>query len=149
MDLKNIVQDFRWMIVGSFGFLGAISRSLVFEFMQERYEIHLSVLFINAIGCFILGSLQDLTKLKFFKFISKYQKEILSGFVGSFTTFAMVEFASYNLFELRSIGYSIEWILFEIILCMILYKYGKILSLQIISRINKAENISSINQVAK
>lgn len=77
---KEEIMQKKVMVVCVFGFLGAISRFLVYEALSYSLESYLITLLVNMCGSGLLGFINQ--------FSFAYQKEILSGYLGSFTTFA-------------------------------------------------------------
>lgn len=94
------------LTVGFWGFFGAISRVLIYECFQNSLESYFITFSINILGTVFLGYLNTRS--------FAYRKEILSGYFGSFTTFATLEsefilISEYHafLFEILYLGISI------------------------------------------
>jgi len=85
------------MIVGAFGFLGSISRYIIYLF-ESRYEhtFPYGTLVINTLGCLIAGVLIGLAAKA-----SPQNRQLIMlgsiGFVGSFTTFSTFSVETLNL----------------------------------------------------
>ena len=115
-------------IIGFFGFFGAISRSIFYELLQNSMESHIIVFLINILGSFLLGFGLEYGKTSKTPFYSQNYKEILSGFVGSFTTFAMLEYNLYEISDMHLNLLPIFWIILEISLGITFFKFGLILA---------------------
>lgn len=76
------------LLVGIGGFIGAIFRYLFILILQNSFfQIPLSTLIINIIGCFLVGVFCGWLNIKE-AFSNPYHLFFIIGFLGSFTTFS-------------------------------------------------------------
>ena len=112
------------LFFGIFGFLGAVGRMLIFEWIHSSLGTHLAILGINIMGTFWLGfGLEHATTSKN-QFWNENHREILSGFLGSFTTFATFEADFYQLSTILDFWPVFVWILIEILVSVLFFKLG-------------------------
>ena len=85
------------LVVGIGGFLGAISRNLLNEFIVKYIPINfpIGILIVNILGCFLIGfliggTLTSKDNLYYFMVI---------GFLGSFTTMSAFSYQTIELFN--------------------------------------------------
>ena len=91
------------LLVGVGGFLGAISRFLIFSAIHhhEPYVFPLGTLIINVIGCFFIALVMFYVEEKLV--ISTNLKLLLTvGFLSSFTTFSAFGYETLHLWRLGS-----------------------------------------------
>ncbi|EAK6959738.1 fluoride efflux transporter CrcB [Campylobacter coli] len=115
------------LIVGFWGFIGAILRMLSINLVNKffPYSISFGTLFVNVLGSFIIGLLFSYAQNKGLSPVIK--SFISTGFLGAFTTFST--FSYENLLLLQSGNYfnfSLN-ILLNIILCLIAVWLGFII----------------------
>jgi CrcB protein len=69
------------------GSLGALSRFYLSNLFQknEALEIPLGILFVNVLGCFLLGLFYNLMDSNLERFLTPF---LFVGFLGAFTTFS-------------------------------------------------------------
>lgn len=73
------------VVVGIGGFIGAICRYVVSEWLDVTDSFPFATLCINVIGCFFLSLLLTSTSLKW---SPKVKLAVTTGFFGAFTTFS-------------------------------------------------------------
>ncbi len=138
------------IIIGLFGFFGAITRVIVSELLEKSMESHIIIIIINTLGSFLLGFGLEYGKSLKNSFFSKNHLEILSGFVGSMTTFSMLEFSLYEISKDHYLFYAVLWIITELFLGLALFKWGEICAKKIMGKHqkdinNKEENYSALH----
>jgi fluoride exporter len=110
------------------GFLGAITRYAIGEWIHTDHGFPLGTLLINLIGCFFLGWFLTYITLK-----RNIKPEITlligTGFTGSFTTFSTFSVETILLFRNGLIGYGSLYVLFSIIFGLLLAYLGLKLAL--------------------
>lgn len=78
------------LFIGFGGFIGAIARYYLGNFVQDYFNIHnfpIGILFVNILGCFLIGLLTGI--IDNIDSISGNLKSLLFiGILGSFTTFS-------------------------------------------------------------
>ncbi|APF20121.1 CrcB-like protein [Caldithrix abyssi DSM 13497] len=89
----------RLLLIGSGGFLGAVSRyllsGLVYRLVRDPWFPY-GTLAVNLIGCLIIGFLNGLIEMR--HILSPDTRALLLiGFLGSFTTFSTFAFESFSL----------------------------------------------------
>lgn len=92
---------FNLIILGLGGFLGAVSRYLLSDFVQNMFKaanFPYGTLVVNVLGCFTLGLLAQIAGAK--DLIDPQTRLFLMvGFIGAFTTFSTFSLESANLFQ--------------------------------------------------
>ncbi len=113
----------KYVLVMIGGFLGAISRFVLSEWIQIHNGFPLGTLLINLIGCFFLGW--------FLTFVSqkgklKYGLTLFvgTGFTGSFTTFSALSVETLLLFREGLIVMGMLYVLTSIVLGLVLVFLG-------------------------
>ena len=105
------------------GFLGAVTRFTLGEWIQPQNGFPLGTLLINLIGCFLLGWF-----LTFISSIKKWRPEVTlfigTGFIGSFTTFSTFSIETISLFQNGHAVYGILYVLISILLGLFLTYIG-------------------------
>lgn len=89
------------LILGLGGFLGAISRYLLSEYVQNLFRqtaFPYGTLAVNILGCFVLGLLSHAAGAKGL-FDAQTRLFLMVGFVGAFTTFSTFSVESASLFQ--------------------------------------------------
>lgn len=121
--MKNKIRT-----VAVYGFFGAICRTLFYEILQIWINPQITTLLVNILGSFLFGFF--LKKKTFSKAIpiSGNYDEKLSGFFGSFTTFAMLEYNLYEIFYLHNFPITFLWVSFQVIIGLALFKGGTMFS---------------------
>jgi CrcB protein len=90
---------FRLLIIGSGGFLGAISRYLLSGFahkLVKNFWFPYGTLTVNVLGCFFIGLLSGMAENRQF-FTPETRAFLLIGFLGSFTTFSTFSYETLGL----------------------------------------------------
>ncbi|WP_307311362.1 fluoride efflux transporter CrcB [Neobacillus driksii] len=110
------------------GFLGAITRYAIGEWIHTDHGFPLGTLLINLIGCFFLGWFLTYITLK--RYIKPEVTLLIgTGFTGSFTTFSTFSVETILLFRNGLIGYGSLYVLFSIIFGLLLAYLGLKLAL--------------------
>ncbi len=90
-----------FLFIGVGGFLGAITRYALSNFIQSWSKIShfpLGTLIVNLIGCLLIGALAQLAEARDI-FTPETTSLIFLGFLGAFTTFSTFSSESFNLFR--------------------------------------------------
>ncbi|MBT3322809.1 MAG: fluoride efflux transporter CrcB [Anaerolineae bacterium] len=90
-----------FLLIGSGGFLGAIIRYLLSNYVQngvKSTEFPLGTLIVNLVGCLIFGALGQLSETRDI-FTPETSSLIFIGFLGAFTTFSTFGSDSFNLIK--------------------------------------------------
>lgn len=110
------------------GFLGAITRYKLGEWIQADNGFPMVTLLINLLGCFILGWFLTFFTSK--KNISpQFTLFIGTGFIGSFTTFSTFSVETILLFQNGHMVYGALYVLISIIFGILLAYLGLKLAL--------------------
>ena len=105
------------------GFIGAITRYSIGEWIQPANEFPLGTLLINLLGCFFLSWFLTFFTIK--KNISaEFTLLIGTGFIGSFTTFSTFSVETILLFQNGLAVYGVIYILVSIIFGILLAYIG-------------------------
>jgi fluoride exporter len=105
------------------GFLGALSRYGIGEWIQTNNGFPLGTLLINLIGCFFLGwFLTYITIMKNLK--PELTLLIGTGFIGSFTTFSTFSVETILLFQNGQTVYAALYILISTIFGILMAYFG-------------------------
>ena len=89
-----------FLLIGMGGFLGAIMRYLLGNYVQNWSKISdfpIGTLVVNLVGCLLIGALAQLAEIRDI-FTPETSSLIFLGFLGAFTTFSTFSSDSYNLF---------------------------------------------------
>jgi len=127
------------LIVGLFGFLGATSRYFIYEILKNTTESYLITLFINVLGAGILGRLNQYSFL--------YRKEILSGYLGSFTTFATLESEFLLISEYHAFFYELVYLLISLALGYLAFEAGHRISQRKPKETIISEQVFLVNEI--
>lgn len=114
------------LIVAVWGFFGAISRVLIYECFHNSLESYLITFCINLLGSTLLGYLNTRS--------FAYRKEIVSGYLGSFTTFATLESEFILISEYHAFMYEILYLGISIGCGIIGYEFGHFIGLKNVER---------------
>ena len=90
-----------FLFIGVGGFLGAITRYALSDFIQSWSKIShfpLGTLIVNLVGCLLIGALAQLAEVRDI-FTPETSSLIFLGFLGAFTTFSTFSSESFNLFR--------------------------------------------------
>ncbi len=86
------------LYIGAGGFLGAISRFLIANFIQKSFSIlfPIGTLGVNVLGSFIIGF-----AIMFFSQIiePEYKALVITGFLGALTTFSTFSLENVNMIQ--------------------------------------------------
>jgi CrcB protein len=86
------------MYIGFGGFLGAISRFLVSNFVQRQFNVlfPIGTLSVNVLGSFIIGFMA-----MFFQNMiePQYKAFVMTGFLGALTTFSTFSLENVNMLQ--------------------------------------------------
>ncbi|MBT3315427.1 MAG: fluoride efflux transporter CrcB [Anaerolineae bacterium] len=90
-----------FLLIGMGGFLGAIMRYLLGNYVQNWSKISdfpIGTLVVNLVGCLLIGALAQLAEIRDI-FTPETSSLIFLGFLGAFTTFSTFSSDSFNLFQ--------------------------------------------------
>lgn len=90
-----------FLLIGMGGFLGAIMRYLLSDYVQNWSKISdfpIGTLVVNLVGCLLIGALAQLAEIRDI-FTPETSSLIFLGFLGAFTTFSTFSSDSFNLFR--------------------------------------------------
>ena len=90
-----------FLLIGMGGFLGAIMRYLLGNYVQNWSKISdfpIGTLVVNLVGCSLIGALAQLAEIRDI-FTPETSSLIFLGFLGAFTTFSTFSSDSFNLFQ--------------------------------------------------
>ncbi|MBL7542880.1 MAG: CrcB family protein [Bdellovibrionaceae bacterium] len=118
------------LIVGTFGFVAAIMRFLVYVWLGDRSTSSFpwATFTVNTVGCFLIGILGTLVE----KQIPNYRLLYLAGsvgFLGTFTTFSAFGFETLHLLRNQEIGLAVANIAANIIIGLSAVFLGRWLTL--------------------
>ncbi|WP_249366527.1 MULTISPECIES: fluoride efflux transporter CrcB [Neobacillus] len=118
-----------YLAVGCGGVIGAVFRFLL-DGLISRTALPLSsgILFVNMIGCFIIGFTLSLNPNRF---SSLFKLGFVTGFLGSFTTFSSFSVKTIELFLKWGIQPSIVYLALTIIAGYGSVKIGRVIALKI------------------
>ena len=88
------------LAVGLGGFLGAITRHKISLWFVHNFSnsFPFATLLVNCIGCFIIGFMLYFTSNSISLSV-QMKRFIITGFLGSLTTFSAFGYATYDLFK--------------------------------------------------
>ena len=117
-----------FLIIGIGGFLGAISRYMVFmldNYFYQHYKFPFGTLFVNVIGSFLIGIALGLG-IKYDIFVRGTFSHYLfvTGFLGAFTTFSTFSQDSFILLLNKNYVLFICNILFNVVFGIVLVGLG-------------------------
>ncbi|MCP4142710.1 MAG: fluoride efflux transporter CrcB [Chloroflexi bacterium] len=90
-----------FLLIGMGGFLGAIMRYLLSNYVQNWSKISdfpVGTLVVNLVGCLLIGALAQLAEIRDI-FTPETSSLVFLGFLGAFTTFSTFSSDSFNLFR--------------------------------------------------
>lgn len=90
-----------FLLIGMGGFLGAIMRYALSDYVQSWSKITqfpLGTLVVNLVGCLLIGALAQLAEARDI-FTPETSSLVFLGFLGAFTTFSTFSSESFNLFR--------------------------------------------------
>ena len=90
-----------FLLIGMGGFLGAIMRYALSDYIQNSSKITqfpIGTLVVNLVGCLLIGALAQLAEARDI-FTPETSSLIFLGFLGAFTTFSTFSSDSFNLFR--------------------------------------------------
>lgn len=119
-----------YLAVGIGGFIGAVTRYLFQSYLKKVLPlstIPLSILIINLIGSFGLGLLMPRQEW----FHPAWQLLLMTGFLGSFTTFSSFSLDSVFLIEKHGYPKAFMYIFISIVGCIFLFFIGNIVVLSL------------------
>ena len=102
-----------WLAVGIGGFVGAIARYQISESLSqwcvEKFgrAYPLGTFVVNVLGCLLIGLLMTLAIEK--RFSEQTQKLLITGGLGSLTTFSTFGMDAVNLFREGKVGLAIGY----------------------------------------
>lgn len=109
-----------YMYIGIAGALGAISRYLVGVFMISESEFPLATLLVNLTGCYALAFITSRT----LPISIKLKSAIVTGFLGSFTTFSAFSVETIMMIDDGQIGLAILYIILSVVGGIIMSNFG-------------------------
>lgn len=95
--------------VGLGGFLGAISRFALGEWLHSDHGFPIGTLAVNLLGCLVLGWFLAFAKRKSLR--SETVLLVGTGFLGAFTTFSTFSVETVNLLLARQGGLALTYVL--------------------------------------
>jgi CrcB protein len=127
--MNNIINI---LIVGLGGFIGAIFRyfgSGIFQNLFKNYNFPYGTLFVNLLGCFIIGFLGGCSD-NMDIFSSKTRLFLFIGVIGGFTTFSSFGYETIMLLRDRLISAALINISIHFILGLFFVYFGYSLSMR-------------------
>ncbi len=94
------------LLIGSGGFVGAVSRYLISGWVQNwsgGVAFPYGTLAVNIIGCFFIGSVYQLVELQA-GISAELRLLVLVGVLGAFTTYSTFSNETFNLFQDRRLA---------------------------------------------
>ncbi len=90
------------LIIGTGGFVGSISRYLVQQIMQEKFDttFPIGTMAVNIFGSFIIGLVYALSE-KGDVLSSEWRLFLAVGICGGFTTFSSLAYESFQMIKLE------------------------------------------------
>ena len=88
-----------FLLIGTGGFLGAIMRYALSDYVQNWSKITqfpIGTLVVNLVGCLLIGALAQLAEARNI-FTPETSSLVFLGFLGAFTTFSTFSSDSFNL----------------------------------------------------
>lgn len=94
------------------GALGALSRHVLSAVIQSKsgFSFPLGTMVVNVLGCMVFGFLWSLANERGI-LSGPMAFVVLTGFVGSFTTFSTMTFEAFNLFSSSALGTGMAYLL--------------------------------------
>ena len=116
------------LYVASGGAIGAVLRYLTSSFYKFYFpNFPIGTLFVNFIGCFLIGILASNLENQGTSFIFvKYF--LIIGVLGSFTTFSAFSFEIFQLINDKKIFFSLIYIFLSVVLCILGVFFGYFLN---------------------
>ena len=105
------------------GFLGAISRFILGEWMHTTQGFPLGTFIVNLIGCFLIGWILTILSQKK-QIRQEFTLFIGTGFIGSFTTFSTFSVETLHLFQQGFLLLGLVYVFATTILGLILVYAG-------------------------
>lgn len=87
-----------FLLVGIGGFLGAVSRYLIYLTLGSSHRFPFATLAVNLVGCLALGVILGWTARNGSTF-NGLSLLLITGFLGAFTTFSAFGFETLNLMQ--------------------------------------------------
>lgn len=104
------------LLVGAGGFLGSITRYLIgygiFKILPVAFPM--GTLFINVLGCLILGMIIGLSNKEIISV--EWRFFLATGFCGGFTTFSTFAYESLHLYLNKDYGYFLLYAILSYVL---------------------------------
>jgi len=105
------------LVIGFGGFIGAVLRYFLTNYIHASKNIifPLGTLLVNVVGCFFIGLLMYLTQEKFL-ITSNMRLMLVTGLLGSFTTFSAFGFETLNLIKTGDVPSAVLNIILNVLL---------------------------------
>lgn len=119
-------------VIGIGGFLGAISRYGISQLNVYWGLFPLGTFLANGLGCLLMGFLVQL--LATYSHIPKELHFLLiAGFLGSMTTLSTFSHETFQMLELRQLGYAAMYLFFTVLIGLGAVFTGKKLAIWLVS----------------
>ncbi|MBF0473286.1 MAG: fluoride efflux transporter CrcB [Nitrospirae bacterium] len=118
-----------YLIIGSGGFIGAITRYALAVWIGQRWgrSFPLGTFIINVSGSFFIGLLMSLLTVRYMA--NPYWRLLLVvGFLGAYTTFSTFEYETGNLIKDGQILYAALNVILSVFLGFIALRLGEMFS---------------------
>lgn len=105
------------LIVGLGGFLGAVARYGISQLNVYWGLFPIGTFLANILGCLLMGFLMQ-TLTTYTQLSRELHFFLIAGFLGSLTTMSTFSFETFQMMELRQIGYAGLYLFLTIFVCL-------------------------------